>query len=82
MPIIVLGIDAASALQVTATRLTWRDLSRYSNRQQRKTPLGGFTGTLHLQGDLTPFARLLRTAEILHVGKGTTFGLGRFQIEG
>ena len=75
-------LDAASALQVTATRLTWRDLTRYSNRQQRKTPLGGFTGTLTLEGDLPPFARLLRTAEILHVGKGTTFGLGRLQIEG
>ena len=42
--------------------------------------LGGFMGELEVEGELTPFAPLLRTAEILHVGKGATFGLGRLQI--
>jgi CRISPR/Cas system endoribonuclease Cas6 (RAMP superfamily) len=40
---------------------------------------GGLLGTLDLEGDL---ASLLRTAEILHVGKGATFGLGRIAVEG
>ena len=39
--------------------------------------LGGFVGTLDLEGDLAPFIPLLRTAEIVHLGKGATFGLGR-----
>jgi hypothetical protein len=42
---------------------------------------GGFTGLLHLEGDLAPFAPLLRTAEILHLGKGATFGQGRLKVE-
>ena len=33
-----------------------------------------------VEGDLEPPAPLLRTAEILHVGKGATFGLGRIEI--
>jgi hypothetical protein len=74
-------LDQAAAVQVTASRLAWRDLERYSNRQQRKTPLGGFTGTLEIEGDLAPFAPLLRTAEVLHVGKGATFGLGQLRVD-
>ena len=35
----------------------------------------------HLEGDLAPFAPLLRTAEIVHVGKGSTFGLGKVEIK-
>jgi len=43
---------------------------------------GGLLGQLDLEGDLTPFVPLLRTAEILHVGKGATFGLWRIAVEG
>ncbi|HTG35948.1 MAG TPA: CRISPR system precrRNA processing endoribonuclease RAMP protein Cas6 [Thermoanaerobaculia bacterium] len=73
-------LDRAATLRSTPN-LAWHDWDRYSNRQQRKVTLGGLLGTLHLEGDLTPFAPLLRTAEILHVGKGTTVGLGRIAID-
>ncbi len=43
--------------------------------------LGGLVGSLTLEGDLAPFGPLLRTGEILHVGKGATFGLGRLAVE-
>jgi CRISPR-associated endoribonuclease Cas6 len=42
--------------------------------------LGGFVGEMEIEGDLEPLAPLLATAEILHVGKGATFGLGRIEI--
>jgi CRISPR-associated endoribonuclease Cas6 len=42
--------------------------------------LGGLVGRLRLEGDLEPFAPILAAAETLHVGKGTTFGLGRVQV--
>jgi hypothetical protein len=41
---------------------------------------GGLLGTLDVEGDLAPFVPLLRAAEILHVGKGATFGLGRIAV--
>jgi hypothetical protein len=73
-------LEQASAVRVTASRLSWHDWERYSNRQGRKMTLGGFVGEMEIEGDLEPLAPLLRTAEILHVGKGATFGLGRIEI--
>jgi hypothetical protein len=43
--------------------------------------LGGLVGRLTLEGDLAPFAPLLRAAEILHAGKGAVFGLGKVEVE-
>ena len=42
--------------------------------------MGGFVGEITLEGDLNPFSELLRAAEVVHVGKGTTFGLGKVEI--
>lgn len=72
-------LEGASAIRATPS-LHWHDWERYSNRQGRRMTLGGFLGTLTLEGDLAPFIPLLRTAEILHVGKGATFGLGRVEL--
>ena len=73
-------LDQADDVRITAADLAWHDWERYSNRQGRKMTLGGFVGEMEIAGDLEPFAPLLRTAEILHVGKGATFGLGRIEI--
>ena len=71
----------ADAVEITSSSLRWRDWQRYSNRQKRKMNLGGFVGEVALEGDLEPFAPLLRTAEVIHVGKGTTFGLGKVELK-
>ena len=74
-------LDRAAAVRLTGSHLTWLDWDRYSSRQRAPMTLGGLVGSLDLQGDLAPFAPLLRAAEILHVGKGATFGLGRIAVE-
>jgi CRISPR-associated endoribonuclease Cas6 len=71
----------ADRVRIVEQDLSWRDFRRYSARQKTEMTLGGFVGTMRLAGDLAPFAPLLRTAEIIHVGKGTTFGLGRVEVE-
>jgi hypothetical protein len=73
-------LDQAHGVRISASDLRWQDQERYSARQRRTMTFGGFVGTMELEGDLAPFAPLLRTAEILHVGKGATFGLGRFAV--
>ena len=73
-------LDRTAAVRIVDSRLRWRDWQRYSNRQRRRMHLGGFVGELEIEGDLEPLAPLLHTAEILHVGKNTTFGLGRMEI--
>lgn len=73
-------LESASKVQVARSDLRWHDWKRYSSRQGTAMCLGGFVGSLELEGDLAPLLPLLRTAEILHVGKGATFGLGQVQL--
>jgi len=62
-------------------QLEWRDWSRHSNRQQQRMVLGGVVGRWKLHGDLAPFWPLLHLGQWLHVGKNTTFCLGRYHLE-
>jgi len=61
--------------------LSWLDWSRYSNRQHQKMKLGGLIGTITLAGNLSPFYPLLYLGQWLHIGKNTSFGLGRYELE-
>jgi len=70
----------ARELRVEHSTLRWHDLHRYSHRQRRRHPLGGLVGKMRLRGDLAPLLGVLRGMETLHVGKGTTFGLGRLEL--
>ena len=57
------------------------DYQRCSTRQKQTMLLGGLIGNIGFSGHLTPFYPFLKTAEILHVGKNTSFGLGKYSIE-
>lgn len=72
---------AAEDVRVLGSTLRWQRLERYSNRQGRRVSLGGLVGSLTYGGDLRPWREVLAWCEILHVGKGTTFGLGRLQLD-
>ncbi len=74
-------LQAANAIAMNSRNLHWEEQGRYSSRQKAKMQLGGFVGNMTLQGDLAPFLDVLHYSEVLHVGKGTTFGLGRMEIE-
>jgi hypothetical protein len=73
-------LEHAGTVRIAASDLRWFDWQRYSNRQERKINLGGLLGSVELEGDLAPLAALLRTAEVVHVGKGATFGLGKLAL--
>lgn len=60
--------------------LSWIDWERYSNRQEVKMKLGGFMGSISFKGEIGPFLPLLFLGEYVHVGKGTSFGLGKYRI--
>lgn len=75
-------IARAAEVQTAASELRWWDLQRYSARQHTKLKLGGFVGSASYAGAaLGEFLPLLVAGEILRIGKGTSFGLGKFQIE-
>ncbi|MGP8322062.1 MAG: CRISPR system precrRNA processing endoribonuclease RAMP protein Cas6 [Methanosarcinaceae archaeon] len=62
--------------------LCWHDWERYSNRQEKRLKMGGFMGDITFEGDLAEFLPFLRLGEYLHVGKGTVYGLGKYEIVG
>lgn len=74
-------IDAANHIQRSGGESHWYDWERYSSRQKQRMSLGGFIGTLEYEGDFTPFLPLLVWGELLNLGKGVTFGLGRYRLE-
>ncbi len=73
-------IARAAAVQAVSAQVRWYDWERYSQRQERKTPLGGLVGEVEFAGEWKPFLPLLRLGADVHVGKGTGFGLGRYEI--
>lgn len=73
-------IEEAGAVAVKDSTLRWHDWMRYSYRQRAKLKLGGLIGEITFGGDLEPFWPFLQLGQWIHVGKGTSFGLGRYEI--
>jgi CRISPR/Cas system endoribonuclease Cas6 (RAMP superfamily) len=74
-------VDAAQAVKLVDNRTRWHDWERYSARQDTKLKMGGVVGEAPYEGDVEPFAPLLALGEVLHVGKGTGMGLGRYRAD-
>ncbi len=77
------SIDFKSAQSITVknTSFTPFHWKRYSNRQQQKIDFSGFVGAMELEGELAPFMPLLRMGEIIHIGRGTVYGMGKYVVE-
>lgn len=74
-------IDRAQSVKKVAERLRWDDWERYSNRQQTKMKLGGFIGEVEYRGEaIQEYLPLIIAGELLHIGTGTSFGLGKYEI--
>ncbi len=73
-------LEEAAAVELVRDETRWHDWERYSHRQDRKMKLGGFVGRALYRGDLAPFLPILALGEWVNVGKGTSFGLGRYRM--
>jgi hypothetical protein len=74
-------LETARAVTTRDARLRWQAWERASTRQRRRVPMGGFLGQVTYHGDLAPFWPWLVLGELVHVGKGATFGLGQYRLE-
>lgn len=54
---------------------------RYSNRKENLMYLRGIQGEIELAGISREWERLLLAGEVLHIGKNTSFGFGKFYLE-
>jgi hypothetical protein len=74
-------IEQAEKVTISESDAHWCEWGRYSTRQKRHMNLGGIVGRTRYQGEISGFLPLLRLGELIHVGKGTVFGNGRYQVE-
>jgi hypothetical protein len=73
----------AERMRVLDKRMRWQDWQRYSNRQERKVPMGGIVGEWIWEvGEEWDGWEHLWLVQWLHAGKGTSMGLGRYTVEG
>ncbi|RLB13075.1 MAG: CRISPR-associated protein Cas6 [Deltaproteobacteria bacterium] len=70
----------AKRIKTTYKSLRWKDWERYSQRQDTRMKLGGLIGSITFEGELDPFIPYLKVGQFIHVGLGTSFGLGRYEI--
>jgi hypothetical protein len=71
----------AKAVRTLNCQLTYRDVVRRSSRTGQTHGIGGFTGTVSYQGNLTEFMPYLRAAFWTGVGRHTVWGNGVIQVE-
>lgn len=58
----------------------WKEQERYSNRQKQKMSLGGLIGEMYLEFMPYNYKELLVVGELIHIGKSTSLGLGKYII--
>ncbi|NVM21961.1 MAG: CRISPR system precrRNA processing endoribonuclease RAMP protein Cas6 [Desulfobacterales bacterium] len=73
-------VQRAKAVEITDSSIKWFDWKRYSNKQDQSMLMGGIVGSVVYSGDLGEFLPLIRFCERVHVGKQTSFGLGKIEI--
>ncbi len=73
-------IGQARKVRVAHHSLYWKDWQRWSSRQKTKMKMGGVMGEVTYEGDIEPFWPWIRLGEYVHVGKGSSFGLGRYEV--
>lgn len=65
----------------TASMLQKNYWIRYSSRQNKRIGFDGFTGKITFEGDLTPYSRFLEAGKYIHIGRGTVYGMGKYELE-
>ncbi len=73
-------IEEARRISLLRSELRWFDWERFSSRQSTRMYMGGFVGEVIFEGDFSRFIPFLLLGEYIHVGKGTSFGLGKYKI--
>lgn len=73
-------IERSQMVKIKERDTKWHDWERYSARQDTRMKMGGFVGRVTFEGDLGEFMPFIELGEMLHVGKGTSFGLGKYLL--
>ena len=75
-------IEQAASIRLVQDDTRWTRWQRYSSRQERRMEWEGIIGRAVYEGEFAPFWNFLKFGELVHVGHGATFGLGKYTIQG
>ena len=73
-------LELAGKVQIVNESVKITQLERYSNRTNQKMDFSGLSGSIEYKGELSPFVPWLYAAQSLHIGRNTTFGMGKIQV--
>jgi len=73
-------VERAKFIDKVSSNLHWKDLNCYSSRQKAEIKLGGFMGDVTYRGDLKAFIVFILLGKYFHLGKGISYGLGRYEV--
>jgi len=74
-------IEEATDIKIKKCELKWVEWERFSSKQKTKMKFGGFKGKITYTGNFEKFFPFLLLGSHIHIGKNTTFGLGKYCIE-
>lgn len=74
-------IDDALKIKIISHKIKKFRFKRYSTSQHQKINLDGIIGEVLYEGELYEFIPLIELGSIIHIGKNTTFGLGKYNFE-
>jgi len=74
-------VKKAMDVKILDDDLSWFDWRRYSFRQDKAMLMGGMTGSVTYEGKLGEYMPLIEFCTEVHLGKQTSFGLGKIQAE-
>ncbi|MEW6457062.1 MAG: CRISPR system precrRNA processing endoribonuclease RAMP protein Cas6 [Acidobacteriota bacterium] len=74
-------VEKSRSIKINHSNLRWNDWTHFSSRLKEKIILGGFTGNISFNGEIKEWLPLIELGEALHIGNGTSFGLGRYKID-
>jgi len=72
-------VAAAERVETVRSHLHWHDWERWSGRQEQTMLMGGLMGSIVYRGRIATFLPLLELSRELHLGKQTSFGLGKME---
>ncbi|RCW49889.1 CRISPR system precrRNA processing endoribonuclease RAMP protein Cas6 [Halanaerobium sp. MA284_MarDTE_T2] len=73
-------LNKAEKIKLLYKDLEWNDWYRYSDKQNKKIEMQGFTGAVSYEGEIADFLPYLIYAQYLNLGKNTVFGQGNFEL--
>lgn len=74
-------VEESKSIKIKDSNLKWYDWAHFSPRTKEKVKLGGFIGDISYYGKIEKWLPILEIGEYLHIGKATSFGLGKYELK-